>query len=215
MKLYQEVSTKVLKIYLLKYNLNEKKSVLSENAVVSLLNNIKKTLFLILQFHKSGKRIMFVGLTSKTKLFLTKHTKHISVTSDIDLKDFISKGFYLNSLENKEFSNQKVYKFRPDLVVLVSHYQKEMLLKECIRLKSPFIHYNFYSGFFELNSTARQRQNLTFNTLQQTDISYFFEICLLFLIKRIFKYPTACKQKTFKEKSTIRKLKNKHNYASK
>lgn len=215
MKLYKELSHKVLKIYLLKYNLDEKKSGLSETDLVSFLSNIKKTLFLILQFHRSGKRIMFLGLTDKTKLFLTKHTRHLTANSNIDLKDFISKGFDLTSLGNKEFAKRRSLRLRPDLVVIVSHYQKEMLLKECLRLKLPFINYDSYSGFFELNSTDSQARVPTFNNLPQTNSSYFFEICLLFLVKRIFKYPVNLKQKILKEKKFIRVFKSKHNNAGK
>ena len=194
MKLHTKLTQKILKFYLLKLSFNEKMNAVCEPSLFSFLNNIKKTLSLILQFHKSGGHIVFIGLTSKTKTFVTAHTQHRVLDSNIDLKEFVSKGFYLEALENNKsiigIHNSKV---KPDLLIVLTHYQKEMLVKECFRLKLPFVSYNLNSGLFDVNIISRA-------SLLKEDVNnnrtFFFETCLMFLIKKVFNTSVAAgKQK--------------------
>ena len=133
-------------------------NVINESLLFSFLSNIKKTLFLILHFHKVGGRIVFIGLTPKTKSFVTVHTHHRVLDTNIDLKEFISNGFCLESLESsKPQTGSRSSKVKPDLLIILEHYQKEMLVKECFRLKLPFISYNSNSGLFDANTISKTR----------------------------------------------------------
>ena len=198
MKLNKEVTNKILNFYLLKFRSNGKKNVLNESSVKAVLNNIKKILFIILQFHRSGKRVMFIGLSPKTKLFISKFTNHIAIDSTIDLKDFLSKGLDYNSFNRILLkSNSNIKAVKPDLLVVLSHYQNDILLTECFRLKVPFINYDFYSGLFKINSIKSMSHVETSNS----NILFFFEVCLLFLFKKIFKYPAISSKISVSEKS--------------
>lgn len=212
MKLNKELTNRILNFYLLKFRSKGKKNVLDELPLPTVLNNIKKILFLILQFHRSGKRIMFIGLSPKPKIFISKFTSHIVIDSTIDLKDFLSKGLDCNLLNNTLLkSNSKRRIVKPDLLIVLSHYQNEILLTECFRLKVPFINYDFYSGLFRINSI----KNISFSKVNNSNTLSFFEVCLLFLFKKIFKYPFTIPKLSVRTKSTKKLKTNNKYYAAK
>lgn len=190
MKLHKEVTHKILKFYLLKFELNKKKGFLPKFVNFSFLSNIKKILFLILHYHKAGKDILFIGLTPRTEALVSRHTSHKAVSFNTDLKDFVSKGFYLNYLENKKVVKLTGFGgLKPDLVIVLDHTQKPLLLKECFRLKVPFAHYEPRSGLFKMNTINSNSiiESSTFSNL------FFFESCLVFLIKKIFMHSSKSK----------------------
>ena len=206
MKLQKKLTQKILKFYALKLKFHEKKNFTNEDSLASYLKSIKKTLFLILQFHRTEKIILFVGLSPEVGDYITKFTNHVVINPSLDIKDFVSNGFclyYLKRLKNLKWTNLK-----PDLVVVSAHNQKEMLIKECLRKKMPFISYDNATERFNINSS---KNFILDNSKKIQDIS-FFELSLVFMIKKLFKYPAGYKQKVSKAKSLVNIKKNKKNY---
>ena len=190
MKLNKTLSHKIFKFYLLKLKVSEQNSGSSNFNAAPFLTSLKKTLFLILQFHKSGKRILFVGFSEPLRNCINKSATHVSISPTTDLKGSISNGLHFSFIEGisnrvpRKVSSPARLKRKPDLVVTLSHNQKNLLLKECLKQKIPFVSYSEKDGYIDINSLVKFGKKGT----QSLYFKEFFEMCVLFLVNKIFKH---------------------------
>lgn len=197
MKLNKILPNQILKLFALKIKSHEKKFSFDYLQLTHFLSSVKKSLCLILQFHLSGKKIMFIGLSDNFYQLVSDGSNHCVTSTNSDLKDFVSNGFSLSNLyqvgdtrfntsPGSEFAKKIVT--RPDLIVILRHRQQQMLLKECLRLKLPFIFYNSSLEIFEINSVSRTLNNE--HSIHSSQLS-FFETCLRFLLHFFSRHPAA------------------------
>ena len=185
---------RLLKLNLLKSKVYEQpiKKMKFDNFIDVNLNQIivsvKKILQIILQYHKTGKRILFLGLPCKLELKVNQSTKHVAVTKNFNIQGIISnyKSFknYGNSnqvwLKNSsKFLLPKLSK-KLDLIVLFDQDKSEKVLSEAKMAKVPVI---FFGTSFELQNRALYNVKGNFkNILSGCDKNIFF-IGLSFLFK--------------------------------
>ena len=156
---------RLLKLNLLKSKVYEQpiKKMKFDNFIDVNLNqiivSIKKVLQIIFQYHKAGKRILFLGLPCKLELKVNQSTKHVAVTKNLNIQGIISN---YKSFKNYENSNQAWLKNsskfllpklskKLDLIVLFDQDKSEKILSEAKMAKIPVI---FFGTNFGLQNRA-------------------------------------------------------------
>jgi len=185
---------RLLKLNLLKSKVYEQpiKKMKFDNFIDVNLNqiivSIKKILQIIFQYHKTGKRILFLGLPCKLELKVNQSTKHVAVTKNLSIPGMISncKSFknYGNSnqtwLKNSsKFLLPKLSK-RLDLIVLFDQDKNEKILSEAKIAKIPVI---FFGTNFESQSRALYSVKGNFKRILTSCDKNVFFIGLSFLLK--------------------------------
>jgi len=184
---------RLLKLNLLKSKVYEQpiKKMKSDSFIDVNLNQIivgiKKILQIIFQYHKAGKRILFLGLPCKLELKVNQLTKHIAVTKNLIIPKMISN---CKSFKNCGNSNQTWLKNsskfllpklskRLDLIILFDQDKSEKILSEAKMAKIPVI---FFGTNFESQNRALYGVKGNFKRILTSDKNVFF-IGLSFLFK--------------------------------
>lgn len=159
MKLQKFKSKQILKLFLLKSrgyenNITNKKineKVLTHTNLTKTLTNLKKALQIIFKYHRSEKKILFIGLPKKLQFKINTLTKHVAVPESFDLQFFFSNN-NLNSLKSdknlkltlNEFEVQDLFlklKRKPDLLVFVT--ENKNAIYESYKHKLPMIFFGY------------------------------------------------------------------------
>lgn len=155
MKLKKFKSKQILKLFLLKSrgyenNITNKKineKVLTHTNLTKALTNFKKALQIIFKYHRSEKKILFIGLPKKLQFKINTLTKHVAVPESFDLQFFFSNN-NLNSFKSdkklkltlNEFEVKDLFlklKRKPDLLIFAS--ENKNTICESYRHKLPMI----------------------------------------------------------------------------
>ena len=165
MKIKKFKFKQILKLHLLKSRIYEQ-FMKKNNSLVGLtlnqiINNLKKSLQIIFQYHQEEKRILFIGVPKKLEININKLTTHIAVSYNHNLQGMFSNNignFGVEKESNKNLSNStyllpKLFK-KPDLVVFFCHKKAESVIQEISSSKIPLIILDDSKNFNNIDSST-------------------------------------------------------------
>lgn len=133
-----------------------------------ILADVKKALKIIFQYHRSNKRILFIGFPYKLELKINYSTKHVAVPYNFNIQGFISNNNVRFLSENRNSSRlwlKNHAKFllpkltkKPDLIILFKHEKDRNIIMESWTAKIPVI-------VFKSNCDLRDLSNENFYTV--------------------------------------------------
>lgn len=198
MKIKKFKLKQILKLYLLNsrtYENSRKKtnsSLLLDFNLTQTISEFKKALYIIFEYHKTHKKILFIGMPKKLELKINKLTHHIAIDNNFDLRGIISNSFKKSNIikpEKKLFSKAYIKSLipklskKPDLIVLLLNEKNQNILVESNVAKIPVI--TFASGDYSkihLNKSFYNIENFG-QKLTSTPEENIFYIGLNFLFK--------------------------------
>jgi len=201
MKIKKFRSNQVLKLHLLKSRAYEhitkenNSTLLTNSSLSQIVTNFKKALHIIFQYNQADKRVLFIGFPKKLELKINRRTKHVAVPSSTDLQGIFSND--INRLKSVKSSKQSFSKInaailfpklskKPDLVVLLTHYKKQMIITECFISKIPLIIFNDERDLSSKSSNYFTVQGIV-NSSSLTFQKTLFFFGLNFLFKKVKK----------------------------
>jgi ribosomal protein S2 len=157
MKLKKFKFKQVLKLHLLNSKIYEhgtKKGnsiSLTDLNLTRTINDFKKSLNVIFEYHQLNKKILFVGLPPKLELKINQLTRHAAVGRNVELQSLLNnnlRSFKLpkatKQLAFEDYFKLSLAKFsqKPDLIVLLAHEKKQKIIIENNLAKIPLIVFN-------------------------------------------------------------------------
>ena len=143
MKIKKLKCQQIFKLHLLNSKLydhatkNTSLNLLTSFSLTQAVNDFKKILYIIFQYHQADKKILFIGIPKKLELKINKLTKHVAVSNKFNLQGVILNSIKIPKPEQKRkqlFSKAqpnlllpKLFK-KPDLIVLFSHEKKQNIM---------------------------------------------------------------------------------------
>lgn len=154
MKIKRVKVKQLLKLNLLKLKIYDSFAKFDNNFDADLnriVVSIKRILQIIFQYHKAGKRILFLGFPIKLELKINKLTKHIAVPKHYVVQGMISNQNFPKSSKNAEIFLLPKLSKKLDLIVSLNHNKNETIISEAKTAKIPTI--SFSKNPTNLNSS--------------------------------------------------------------
>lgn len=169
MKVKNFKSKQILKLHLLNSKTyehvikNVSSDFLTNFNLTKIMYDFKSFLNIIFEYHRSNKKILFVGLPQILESKVNRLTNHLAVNCNFELQNLtannlvkLSKSSTTKDLILSKFLLSKLAQ-KPDLVVLLTHEKKQNFIIEKTLAKTPLI-------VFSLNNDFKNySQNICYN----------------------------------------------------
>lgn len=189
MKIKRFKLKQILKLYLLnskayQHLVKNKDSSFYFN-LITVVENFKKVLQIVYQFHYAKKKILFIGIPKNLELKINKLTSHLAVPSNFDLQGIFSSNNFkqVRSIKgiNQPFSKlylrsllPKLSK-RPDLIVIFSCVKKQNIINESYVAKVPVIIFDAENVSSDLLAKGSYKvESIGADSISVSDKSMFF-----------------------------------------
>jgi len=177
---------KLIRLYLVKYEVYTKNKLvanMSDSVLDRLEIGLKKVLFLIDQYHRYNKKILFIGFphSSDTKILqVLIRSNHIFIPRFVWKSGLIgNKGsLSIKSLKSSYFKKFLEIKGNPHLVVLFNEEKVHNIVPECAKLSIPVIY---------LGSLVKGIENVSYlveGRFANRKIKNFFQFLIYSILKK-------------------------------
>lgn len=209
MKIKKLKFEQILKLHLLKSRVYEqfikKNNYLVGLTLTQIINNLKKSLQIVFQYHQSEKRILFIGVPKKLEVKINRLTNHMAVPYNHNLQGILSNN--TNKFEIKKENNQNLFKLKsndflpklfkkPDLIVLFCSNKAQNIIQESYSSKTMLVILDSSKNFNDnwSNNFDNVPGNNEINDLRSICDKNLYSISLNFLFKIIKRTPKSTKK---------------------